>query len=98
MHAAAVAISRALARASAHLENAGDGLELGEIQGLQLCIMSNLTRAWPRASSAAGQARRNARDCGRDQPGAGRGHVRTTRVPPTSLSLESCNVGSASLP
>ena len=96
MHAAAVAISRALARASAHYD-VSDGPELGVCHGLQLCVLLHLTHAWPRASSSAGEARRDARDCGRDQPGAGRGHVRTTRVPPTSLSLESCSVGSASL-
>ena len=61
MHAAAVAISRALARASAHPEIAGDGFELGEIQRGQLKVHLNLTHAWPRASSAAGEARRDAR-------------------------------------
>ena len=53
MRATAVAISRAWARASAHIEIALDGLELGSIQCGQLCV-KDLTHAWPRASSAAG--------------------------------------------
>ena len=72
MRATAVAISRAWARASAHIEIALDGLELGSIQCGQLCV-KDLTHAWPRASSASGQARRDARDCGRDQPSASEG-------------------------
>ena len=70
MRAAAGVISRARARANAHAEIAGDGFELREIQGGQLCV-PNLTHAWPRASSAAGEALRDARGGGRDQPSAG---------------------------
>ena len=84
MRAAAGAISRARERARARLEiafddlaesveKAADGLELGEIQGLQVSVPTNLTHAWPRARSAAGEARRDARGGGRDQPSAGEG-------------------------
>ena len=61
MRAAAGAISRARARARAHIESAGDGRELGELQVGQLWVLPDLTHAWPRASSAAGAARRDAR-------------------------------------
>ena len=54
MRAAAGAIGRARAR-PAHHEMAFDGLELGEVQGLQLWGIIHLTHAWPRASSAAGR-------------------------------------------
>ena len=73
MRAAAGATSRARARARAHDENAGDGRELGELQGGQLSVLLNLTHAWQRAGSAAGQARRDACGGGRDQPSAGEG-------------------------
>ena len=63
MRAAADAIRRARARARAHVKLDGDFLERGEIQGGQLCVFYNLTHAWPRASSAAGEARRDARGC-----------------------------------
>ena len=69
------AISQARMRARAHVEIAGDFLEHGEFQGGQLCVTSHLTHAWPRASSAAGEARR-------DQPRAGaggRGRARTEK-------------------
>ena len=72
MRATAVAISRARARASAHPEIAGMR-ELGEQQGGQLFVVNNLTHAWPRASSSAGEARRDARGGGRDQPSKGEG-------------------------
>ena len=49
MHAAAGAISRARARARAHRDMAGDGLERGETQGLQNWVITHLTHAWPRA-------------------------------------------------
>ena len=71
MRAATGAISRARARASGHLEVVADGLELGELKCGQLCVLHNLTHAWPRASSAAGQARRDAPGGRRDQPSAG---------------------------
>ena len=72
MRAAAGAISRARARARAHVEMAADGLELGGVQELQLCVLLNLTHAWQRASSAAwGGSARCARRRGRDQPSAG---------------------------
>ena len=77
MHAAEGAISRARMRARAHLEIAADGHEVGEIQGLQFYVLLHLTHVWPRASSAAGAARR-------DQPSAGeggRGRARTVRLP-----------------
>ena len=45
MRAAAGAISRARARARAHLELVADGLELGELQGGQLWVVLNLTYA-----------------------------------------------------
>ncbi len=48
-------------RALAHVEIAGDFLELGELQGGQLCVIHNLEHTWPRASSAAGEARCDAR-------------------------------------
>ena len=48
-------ISQARMRARAHAEIAGDFLELGELQGGQLCETSHLTHAWPRFSSAAGR-------------------------------------------
>ena len=70
MRTVAAAISGARARARAHVEIAGDGRELGEIQGGQHVLLT-LAHAWPRASSAAGEARRDARNCGRDQPSAG---------------------------
>ena len=58
------AISRARTRAPAHLESGADyrrGLELGEIQEIQRCVVPNLTHAWRRASSSAWEARRDAR-------------------------------------
>ena len=55
MRAAAGAISRARARARAHHELLGDGLELWELQGGQIWVITHLTHAWPRASSAAGR-------------------------------------------
>ena len=73
MRAAGGAISRARARARAHIETAADGLELGEIQSGQLCILIDLTHAWPRASSAIWEARRDTRGWGRDRPSAGGG-------------------------
>ena len=73
MRAAAGAISRARARARAHIEFVADGRERGEIQCGQLCVLLNLTRAWPRASSAAGEARCDARGGGRDKPSKGEG-------------------------
>ena len=72
MRAAAGAISRAPDE-GAHPEIAGEDLELGEIQLGQRFAFIHLTHAWPRASSAAGEARRDARGCGRDQPRAGEG-------------------------
>ena len=74
MCAAKGAISRARARASRHREKVGEGLELGELKCGQLCVLSDLTHAWQRASSAAGQARRDARGGGRDRARA-RAHV-----------------------
>ena len=59
---------------------------LGANQGGQLCVMLHLTHAWPRASSAAGEARRDARGGGRDQPSAG-GGARTLKMVPTFSSL-----------
>ena len=53
MRAAAGAIRRARARARAHHEIAGDGLERGSTQRYQVCVMMHLTHAWQRASSAA---------------------------------------------
>ena len=72
MRAAAGAISRARARARAHYDVC-DGPELGVCHGLQLCVRVHLTHAWQLASSAAEQARRDARGGGRDQPSAGEG-------------------------
>ena len=64
-------------RARAHPEAAGDGLEPGEPQRGHVIVVvppnNHLTHAWPRASSAAGEARRDARGGGRDQPRAGEG-------------------------
>ena len=79
MRAAAGAINRARARARAHLEIAGDGFELGELQGGQRLRPTHLTHAWPRASSAVGQARHDARGCGLRTRSAesGRGRART---------------------
>ena len=45
MRAAEGAISRARARARAHDVNFGDGQELAEIHGGQLCVMMHLTHA-----------------------------------------------------
>ena len=73
MRAAAGAISRALARPRAHLEIAFDGLEIDELQFGQLCVIIHLTHAWPRASFEAGEARRDVRGCGREQPSKGDG-------------------------
>ena len=76
--------NRTRARARTHKEIT-DGLKLGEIQGGQRCVVPNLTHAWSRARSAAaaaGEARRDARGCGRDQPSEGwdgRGRARTMR-------------------
>ena len=59
--------------------------ERGEIWVGQLCVTRHLTHAWPRASSAAGEAQR---DCGRDQRGAGEGgRACTTRLPVMVLSV-----------
>ena len=76
LRAAAGAISRARAGARAHLYIqiiwsvialvtmvlvVPDLPEAAEIQGLQLWVLLNLKHAWPRASSAAGEARCDAR-------------------------------------
>ena len=75
--------------ARAHLEIAFDGPESVEHQFGQHCVLQDLTHALPRASSTAGQARRDARGGGRDQPSAGEA-ARTTRSPLTvSRSKES---------
>ena len=71
MLAAASVISRARAWPRAHLDIAIDDRERGELQGLQLFVPLHLMHAWQRASSAAGEARRDARCGGRDQPSAG---------------------------
>ena len=73
MRAAAGAISRARTRARAHHETFLDFRKLGELQRLQHSVITYLKHAWPRASLAAGTARRDARGGGRDQPSAGEG-------------------------
>ena len=91
MRAAAGSISRARARARAHPDRAADGRERGELQGGELCVDDNLTHAWPRASSAAGQARRDTRGCGRARASKGE---RTLRKPLTVLSSGALRVSS----
>ena len=90
MRAAEGAISRARARARAHLEIV-DFREHGEIQSGQLCVPNHLTHTGPRASSAAGAARRDARGCGRGEPGTGGGkreQERTSRLRISSIDVD----------
>ena len=81
---------------SCFITMAVDLRERGEIWVGQLCVITHLTHAWPRASSAAGEARR---DHGRDQRGAGEGGrawvLRTSSLPVMVVSAGRFRVASS---